>query len=190
MNLGIGVDFSDYLTDPSGERAVIFYDPRVPGSEDFPLWLDYDAIFKDHPDWRERFKYNGYADVDTSGNSTDNQYITSKGGNTEFTMPTDVPELDNNYAYTYFSGNKDKNGDINNSRGGTDYTISTFFNVATPEDIIDRLKKYVAYNLLIYTGSTRSDWAREQIRQLTGGKAFEEVEVDGQKIKVGTLLIK
>lgn len=190
MNLGIGVDFSDYLSDPSGERAIIFYDPRVPGSEDFPLWLDYDSIFKDHPDWIDRFKYNGYADVDTSGNSTDNQYIISQGGNTEFTMPTDVPELDSNYAYTYFSGNRDGNGDINNSRGGTDYTISTFFNVATPEDIIDRLKKHVAYNLLIYNGSTRSDWAKEQIRQLTGGKAFEEVEVDGQKIKVGSLLIK
>lgn len=191
MNLGIGVDFSDYLADLEGEnRAIIFADPRVAGTEDFPLWIDYDTIFKQYPDWKTRFKYNGYADVDVSGESTANQYLKSKGVVEELNIPTDIPELNNEYAYTYFIGNKNRNGDINGSKSWFDYTISTFYNVSTPEEMVDKLKKHIAYNLLIYEGSTRSDWAKEQISLLTDGKAFEEVEIDGKKVKIGTMLMK
>lgn len=191
MNLGIGVDFSDYFTDLDDEnKAIIFADPRVAGTEDFPLWIDYDTIFKSYPDWKTRFKYNGYADVDASGESTANQYLKSKGVVEEFNVPTDIPELNSEYAYTYFIGNKDRNGDINGSKSGFDYTMSTFYNVSTPEEMVDKIKKHIAYNLLIYKGSTRSDWAKEQIRLLTDGKAFEEVEIDGKNVKIGTLLMK
>lgn len=128
-----GIDLSNYMRD----NNVYFLDLE---EGDFPLFIDYDKVFGKNWD-KSKFVWEGNADATAADIDLNNQYLSSIGGDVEFT--DDAPEFTEQVARNRFSGNTDRTGDINSKGGGQDVTVTELLNIQD-ENYADKILQFVA----------------------------------------------